>query len=403
MFFMFLLVKKAEWMTTTCNHALYAIVDVFTQYYDILQDILLSELYDQLHWCVQQDNEQLARSGTNCLENLVISNGAKFNTDVWNKTCTCMLDIFKSTIPASLLTWQPDVPDSPNSPGSKHDTIIENDMSISTEDVHTLANLTCFCHNSRENLMMQFLMGSNADARSLRRSNSNHSVQSTVSQDSREHKIPHSKVGSDHKLFQGLLIKCVVQLELIQTIDNILFFPTTSKKEDAENLAAAQTESGEASGIDFNQQKEDQGMYQYLDTTELFLLVDCLLESHKFAKAFNSNHEQRNILWKAGFRGKAKPNLLKQETQSLACLFRILFRMYNDETKRSTWKDIEDRLIEVCKDALDYFVSLQSDSHRESWNSLLILLLTRLMKMSDERVSIVSLCSKFGSRGGGVS
>lgn len=47
-----------------------------------------------------------------------------------------------------------------------------------------------------------------------------------------------------------------------------------------------------------------------------------------------------------GFRGKAKPNLLKQETQSLACLFRILFRMYNDETKRSTWKDIEDRLIE---------------------------------------------------------
>lgn len=45
---------------------------------------------------------------------------------------------------------------------------------------------------------------------------------------------------SDQKLFQCLLIKCVVQLELIQTIDNIVFFPTTSRKEDAENLAAAQ-------------------------------------------------------------------------------------------------------------------------------------------------------------------
>lgn len=45
---------------------------------------------------------------------------------------------------------------------------------------------------------------------------------------------------SDQKLFAGLLIKCVVQLELIQTIDNIVFYPTTSKKEDAENLAAAQ-------------------------------------------------------------------------------------------------------------------------------------------------------------------
>ena len=45
---------------------------------------------------------------------------------------------------------------------------------------------------------------------------------------------------SDQQLFQGLLIRCVVQLELIQTIDNIVFFPATSKREDAENLAVAQ-------------------------------------------------------------------------------------------------------------------------------------------------------------------
>lgn len=45
---------------------------------------------------------------------------------------------------------------------------------------------------------------------------------------------------ADQKLFAGLLIKCVVQLELIQTIDNIVFFPATSKKEDADNMAAAQ-------------------------------------------------------------------------------------------------------------------------------------------------------------------
>lgn len=44
----------------------------------------------------------------------------------------------------------------------------------------------------------------------------------------------------EQKLFAALLIKCVVQLELIQTIDNIVFFPATSRKEDAENLAAAQ-------------------------------------------------------------------------------------------------------------------------------------------------------------------
>lgn len=46
--------QKAEWMTTTCNHALYAIVDVFTQYFEVLSPILLQELYAQLQWCVQQ-------------------------------------------------------------------------------------------------------------------------------------------------------------------------------------------------------------------------------------------------------------------------------------------------------------------------------------------------------------
>lgn len=50
----FMCLQKAEWMTTTCNHALYAIVDVFTQYYDILNPILLDDLYDQLQWCVNQ-------------------------------------------------------------------------------------------------------------------------------------------------------------------------------------------------------------------------------------------------------------------------------------------------------------------------------------------------------------
>lgn len=44
----------------------------------------------------------------------------------------------------------------------------------------------------------------------------------------------------DQKLLASLLIKCVVQLELIQTIDNIVFYPATSKKEDAEHMVAAQ-------------------------------------------------------------------------------------------------------------------------------------------------------------------
>jgi hypothetical protein len=41
-------------------------------------------------------------------------------------------------------------------------------------------------------------------------------------------------------------------------------------------------------------------MYNYMSFDQLLLLIDCLIESHMFARAFNSNHEQRNLLWKAG-------------------------------------------------------------------------------------------------------
>ncbi|XP_078456727.1 brefeldin A-inhibited guanine nucleotide-exchange protein 1-like isoform X1 [Lampetra planeri] len=353
--------SKTEWMTTTCNHALYAICDVFTQYYEVLDDILLDDIFSQLYWCVQQDNEQLARSGTNCLENVVILNGEKFSPSTWDKTCSCMLDIFKTTIPNALLTWRPVGVEGESSPshgdGSEKplDAVSQRsfDVSVRTDE-----------HADRPSgdtwKQSQF------------------SLVSTASDEQGRGKGLRM---SEQKLFAALLIKCVVQLELIQTIDNIVFFPATSKKEDAENLAAAQRDSDADVHID----TEDQGMYRYLSSNQLFKLLDCLLESHRFAKAFNASHEQRTALWKAGFKGKSKPNLLKQETSSLACSLRILFRMYMDESRQDAWGEVQNRLIGACSEAFSYFLSLTSESHREAWTNLLLLFLTKILKISDER------------------
>ncbi|XP_017786365.1 PREDICTED: brefeldin A-inhibited guanine nucleotide-exchange protein 1, partial [Nicrophorus vespilloides] len=322
--------EKAEWMTTTCNHALYAIVDVFTQYFDMLGPLLLEELYSQLHWCVQQENEQLARSGTNCLENLVNSNGQKFTENTWDKTCQCILDIFNSTVPSALLTWKPD--------SIQTTAIIEQNGEIGSRGILKRTNL----HDSR---------------------------------------------GGESNFFNGLIIKSAVQLELIQTIDNIVFYPATSRKEDAETLALAAADMA-GSGNLTECQREEQGMYRVLNSPHLIQLTECLLQSHRFAKQFNMDHEQRNILWKGGYKGSVKPNLLKQETQSLACLLRILFKMYCDESRRDHWSVIQVRLISVCQEALEYFLKLQSEAHRETWTSLLLLVLTRLLKMPDDRVNI---------------
>ncbi|NXS15716.1 BIG1 protein, partial [Mystacornis crossleyi] len=158
----------------------------------------------------------------------------------------------------------------------------------------------------------------------------------------------------EQKLFAALLIKCVVQLELIQTIDNIVFFPATSKKEDAENLAAAQV-------------KREVGVCK----------KECQLKENP----------KRMLGIPVGFKGKSKPNLLKQETSSLACGLRILFRMYMDESRTSAWEEVQQRLLNVCSEALSYFLTLTSESHREAWTNLLLLFLTKVLKISDERVS----------------
>lgn len=44
----------------------------------------------------------------------------------------------------------------------------------------------------------------------------------------------------------------------------------------------------------------DQGTYGYMTSAQLLLLLDCLIQAHNFAKSFNMNHEQRNLLWKTG-------------------------------------------------------------------------------------------------------
>ncbi|XP_063002043.1 brefeldin A-inhibited guanine nucleotide-exchange protein 2 isoform X1 [Elgaria multicarinata webbii] len=335
--------EKSEWMTTTCNHALYAICDVFTQFYEALNEILLADIFAQLHWCVKQDNEQLARSGTNCLESLVILNGQKFSPEVWDQTCNCMLEIFKTTIPHVLLTWRP--------AGMEDDSSEKHlDMDLDRQSSSSIDK------NASERGQSQF---SNPTDESWK-----------------------SGPYSNQKLFASLLIKCVVQLELIQTIDNIVFYPATSKKEDAEHMAAAQRDTLDT---DIHIDTEDQGMYKYMSSQHLFKLLDCLQESHSFSKAFNSNYEQRTVLWRAGFKGKSKPNLLKQETSSLACCLRILFRMYVDENRRDSWEAIQERLLNVCSEALAYFITVNSESHREAWTNLLLLLLTKTLKVSDEK------------------
>ncbi|XP_030273377.1 brefeldin A-inhibited guanine nucleotide-exchange protein 1-like [Sparus aurata] len=55
--------------------------------------------------------------------------------------------------------------------------------------------------------------------------------------------------------------------------------------------------------------------------------------------------QQRTLLWKAGFKGKSKPNLSEQETSSLTCGLRILFRMNTNKIRQNAWEEVQRRLL----------------------------------------------------------
>ena len=185
---------------------------MFSQYFAVVSPLLLNDLFAQLQWCIQQDNEQLARSGISCLENLVLSNGSKLNAESWDALCTCLYAVFNSTTPALLTTWRPH--NKLHGDAARHGGGNPVDPSLMLKIDGDIGHPPP-CHHSHRPGQQQ---------------------QETAS------------VAEQQKLFSVLAVKCIVQLELIQSIDNIVFYPATSKREDAENLARAQNNNVDSKG-----------------------------------------------------------------------------------------------------------------------------------------------------------
>ncbi|KRX20710.1 Brefeldin A-inhibited guanine nucleotide-exchange protein 1 [Trichinella nelsoni] len=323
--------EKIEWMMTTCNHALYAIVDVFTQYYKTLSEIILPDLYALLLWTIQQENEQLARSAINCLENFIISNGMKFSAEVRELSVSLLIKLFRSTIPESLLTWK---------------------MENAEQAVFSASSGSSF-----EEIDVTLISNIRYDQ------------------------------ASDNELLNSSGIICDLRYiregDKVQEKGGKYSFPCES------GIASIRSMQGiRVSESEFVQQ--EQGLYCMLTAQQLFSLADCLLDSYNLARQFNNNHTQRNLLWKSGFSGNRKPHLWKQETQSLACWLRIMFRIYSDDTKDD---QCVERAQNICVDVLNYFMSLKAEQHRETWTPIVLLIFNRTLRLNDNQFK--SLCTAF--------
>lgn len=91
--------EKSDWMTNTCNLALFAIMHVFSENFEQLSSFV-TLFYEQLFLCIQQGNEQLAKDAIDVLENLVVLNGKQYTDEMWDKTIELIVKIFECSVPS---------------------------------------------------------------------------------------------------------------------------------------------------------------------------------------------------------------------------------------------------------------------------------------------------------------
>ena len=115
------------------------------------------------------------------------------------------------------------------------------------------------------------------------------------------------------RIFKQIIVKCVLQLLLIETTNELL---------------------------------QNKDVYDTIPPDHLLRLMGVLDHSYQFARMFNEDRELRTALWKVGEYNKDfvtspnlasavgfmkhLPNLLKQETSSAETLVNVLVQMYYD-------------------------------------------------------------------------
>ncbi|WKX88803.1 hypothetical protein Q1695_008436 [Nippostrongylus brasiliensis] len=311
---------RKEWMMTTCNHAMYAIVDVFTQYFADLSELVLPSIYEQFAVCIQQKNEQLARSTVNCLETLILSNGKYFTTEMWEKTVQLIRRLFAATLPKSLLTWKPER--NPSGP---------------------------------------YVAGEDFDDRA-------------PSIDGR----PNGSIHPD-TAFSEQIVFCVVQSELVDAVTSTVL--GTKKTSEEIHLSTSSPKSENNRNIHDYEDAVSDGLFDTMDPILLLSLCDALGESQRLAKQFNDNNGQRTLLWKAGLRGSSKPNLIRQETHALRAMLAILLRLLNDPRSAPVQEQVAKGVLSVVSAVLCGYGEAVSDARRTAYAPVVCELLRECLRL----------------------
>lgn len=314
------------WLSTTMIQALRNMITLFTHYFDSLE-YMLDRFLDLLALCICQENDTIARIGSNCLQQLILQNVTKFQPTHWTKIVSSFVELFDRTTAHQLFSAATSSSDS--------SYISENDTSRSrvgsmaaSNHVPSLGSPTEETPSSprESDLKLDTAASSSdnvektADSGSVKRTSSPDAQPDSATSELEDYR-PQSNLqqqpvvvtAARRRFFNKIITKCVLQLLMIETVNELF---------------------------------SNDLVYAQIPSSELLRLMSLLKGSYSFAKKFNNNKDLRMRLWREGFM-KQPPNLLKQESGSAATYVNILVRMYHDEgeERRRSRGDTEAALI----------------------------------------------------------
>lgn len=130
--------------------------------------------------------------------------------------------------------------------------------------------------------------------------------------------------------FKQIIVKCVLQLLLIETTHELL---------------------------------QNSAVYDAMPVEQLLRITQALEESYRFSRRFNADRPLRIALWKVGFM-KQLPNLLKQESTSAGTLVHVYLHMQRDARVSGEGREVQvaDRFAPLAEEIISGFLPLDNET-----------------------------------------
>lgn len=336
--------ELSVWLSTTMIQALRNMISLFTHFFDSLE-YMLDRFLDLLALCICQENDTLARIGSNCLQQLILQNVKKFTAEHWHKIVKAFVDLFARTEAIELFSSVT------SSSQTSNNGITENLPKVEQKNTELQLNQRTSGERflGQENPLKLNGVSSSAenDAKDQFEESTVVSVASSgeISPKSKYPRTQLEDYGPQSELQKApvvvttarrnlIVTKCILQLLMIETVNELF---------------------------------SNDAVYARIPSPELLRLMAVVRRSYQFAKRFNTNLDLRTRLVREGFM-KQPPNLLKQESGSAAVYISILFRMFGDtgDERTANREQTEQALIPLCIDILRSFLAMDDETQQRN-------------------------------------